>query len=351
MKWIEIDGSQGEGGGQVLRSALTLSMLYRQPVEIRNIRAGRKKPGLLRQHLTCVQAAKDISQARCEGDSLGSTSVRFAPGAICPGEYQFAVGSAGSTVLVCQTILLPLVMTGQSATVEFEGGTHNGLSPSLTFFQDAFLAVLKQMGIHCEVQVASLGFNPAGGGRWRLSLFPTSHLEPFQLEQPGADFAQLPGHRRIRVIMSDLPSHIAEREIEATRKKLGWDETAADIHWVTSSCSGNSLHLSIDCGTYLSMFEAVGQYGTSAERVARRSAGKLQSYLRSGAAIEEHLADQLLLPMIVAGSGRFTTTRPSQHTLTNIDVIRQMTGVNIQVVPLDEELWEIVLEENHVSPQ
>lgn len=177
-----IDGSMGEGGGQVLRSSLTLAMLLQQPFEIQNIRAGREKPGLLRQHLTCVRAAATICNAKVTGDVLGSDRVSFEPGPVTPGDYHFVIGSAGSTTLVCQTLLLPLAMAGAQSRIRFEGGTHNGLSPSLDFLRTSFLPVLAQMGLRTEIQARSYGFYPAGGGDWSIQIEPVTTLQPLQLK-------------------------------------------------------------------------------------------------------------------------------------------------------------------------
>ena len=174
MSYLVIDGAQGEGGGQVLRTALTLSILTKQPIELINIRAKRNKPGLLRQHLTSVLAAKKICGAKTEGVELGASRIRFSPGEVQPGAYHFSISTAGSTVLVCQTILPVLMLADASSEVIFEGGTHNGMSPSLCFLEHSYLPVLKMMGVECKIDVSKLGFYPAGGGRWKLTIKPVS---------------------------------------------------------------------------------------------------------------------------------------------------------------------------------
>lgn len=176
MPYLVIDGAQGEGGGQVLRTALTLSILTQRPIEIVNIRAKRKKPGLLRQHLTSVLAAQAICEASTEGVELGSSRIRFSPGEVLPGDYRFAIGTAGSTVLVCQTILPVLALAKAGSKVEFEGGTHNGMSPSLCFLEQSYLPLLKLMGIDCKIVKSSLGFYPVGGGKWQIEIKPAKVL-------------------------------------------------------------------------------------------------------------------------------------------------------------------------------
>lgn len=344
MDAIQIDGAQGEGGGQVLRTSLTLALLTQRPVEVINIRANRKKPGLLRQHLTCVRAAQTICDGQVEGDELGSSRVLFIPGKTMSGEYHFSISTAGSTSLVCQTILLPLAFAGAESKVTFEGGTHNGLAPSVTFLQWSFLPVLKQMGLSTEVRLDKYGFNPAGGGKWELGITPVKQLIPFECsnEDDPTDIAK---HLSVMAIVSELPESIAERELKTVSKVLDIGELRQKLVVVKSAGPGNTLIVRFDHQTHSSVFERVGEFGVSAERVAKRTVGNLKKLLRAGVSVEEHLADQLLLPMILAGKGCFTTTEPSLHTLTNIDVIKQFTGIEIGVRQLDDCKWELALTE------
>ncbi|ESP92475.1 MULTISPECIES: RNA 3'-terminal phosphate cyclase [Pseudoalteromonas] len=343
-KTIIIDGSKGEGGGQVLRTALSLSMLHNQPIEIRNIRAGRKKPGLMRQHLTCVLAAKQISSAAVEGAELNSQCIKFTPNAVEPGEYEFKIGTAGSTVLVCQTILLPLVLAGKASSVKLHGGTHNGMSPSLTFFEQSFLPALQTMGVACQVKTTKLGFFPAGGGCWQIDINPTDTLSPCLFEQSGAELEQQQSHCKAMSIVAGVKNSVAKREIEEAKKRLGWNAPFTEILNCAAHGQGNSFHLSVGHQNQVAMFEQMGELGLSAEKVAGRTVTALKAYLNSGAAIEEHLADQLLLPMVLAGKGSFTTTQLSSHTTTNIDVISQITGTCIKTQQLNDKLWKVYLD-------
>lgn len=344
MSYLIIDGSQGEGGGQVLRTALTLSILTKQPIELINIRANRNKPGLLRQHLTSVLAAKAICGAKTEGVELGASRIRFSPGDVKPGEYHFSIGTAGSTVLVCQTILPVLMLANGSSKVTFEGGTHNGMSPSLCFLEHSYLPVLKMMGVKCKINVDKLGFYPAGGGKWQISIEPIAALKPINLTNVGADFADKMEHCSLKALISLLPSSIGQREVNTAKKILGWQEAESEIQEVITPGPGNSFQLRIDNKTYNSIFEVVGELGVSAERVAKRAAGRVNKFIHAQAAVEEHLADQLLLLIALAGSGKFTTTKPSLHTTTNINVIKQMLGKEIVVNQLTDTLWDASLE-------
>jgi len=341
--FITIDGSQGEGGGQVLRTALTLSIITQQKIEIINIRAGRKKTGLLRQHLTSVLAAQEICGAMVEGVELGSTHIRFSPGKVKPGNFHFAIGTAGSTVLVCQTILPVLALAKEPSTITFEGGTHNGMSPSLSFLEHSFLPVLKAMGVNCAIQTSSLGFYPAGGGKWQLHIEPTKALKPIHLNDAGCSFVQNSENCSLNVLVSLLPEHIGQREIETAKKILNWQHASSQVQKVTTPGPGNSFQLSVKSKTHSSVFEVVGESGISAEKVAKKAAGRVRQFIHAQAAVEEYLADQLLLLIALAGKGSFTTTTPSLHTTTNINVIKQVLDVEIKIEQINNVLWKVHL--------
>lgn len=346
MKYMIIDGSQGEGGGQVLRTALTLSILTQQNIELINIRAGRKKTGLLRQHLTCVLAAQEICAATTEGVELGSTRLRFSPGKVKAGNFHYAIGTAGSTVLVCQTILPVLALAKGSSTITFEGGTHNGMSPSLSFLEQSFLPVLKSMGVNCEVQTSALGFYPAGGGKWQIRIEPAKIFKPIHLTEAGSNFAQSSENCSLNALVSLIPTSIGQREVATAKKILDWQDASSQVQEVVTPGPGNSFQLSINSKTHSSVFEVVGEVGVSAERVAKRAAGRVNKYINAQAAVEEHLADQLLLLIALAGSGSFTTTKPSLHTTTNVDVIKQLLGKEILLKQLTDTLWSVSLEQD-----
>ena len=220
-KTILIDGSTGEGGGQILRTSLALSAVTRQPIRIEKIRAGRQKPGLLRQHLTAVNAVAEITGARVEGAEIGSTELTFKPGAIVAGEYHFAVGTAGSATLVFQTVLPPLLLAGGESRLVLEGGTHNPHAPPFDFLERCFLPLLRRMGAQVEATLVRPGFYPAGGGRFEAVITPMAKLQPFELLERGTA-----GVRRAKVLLANLPSSIAEREMALLRTRLSWAEDA-----------------------------------------------------------------------------------------------------------------------------
>nr|WP_086938515.1 RNA 3'-terminal phosphate cyclase [Thaumasiovibrio occultus] len=350
MRYIQIDGSMGEGGGQVLRTSLTLSMLYQMPIEISNIRAGRNKPGLLRQHLTCVLAAAEISSAQVEGAELGATRLRFAPGSVKAGEYHFAVGSAGSTALVCQTVLLPLALTGQGSRVIFEGGTHNMAAPSLTFLTQSFLPLLAQQGLNTKVTLDRVGFYPAGGGRWQLDIDGVASLAPLRV----APEKETENSTLTAVAMiSKLANKIGEREITQLEKSLrrsplGDVNVSGRVESVESIGPGNMLLLTAKSYHHAHVFEMAGSYGVKAEAVAKRVAGRYCEFYEAEAEVEHYLADQLLLPLLVGGAGAFITSVPSGHLQTNVALIRQLTGKPLTLTPHGESRfgaprWQVAL--------
>ncbi len=227
---IALDGSVGEGGGQVVRTALTLSLVTGQPLVLHRIRAGRKKPGLQRQHLTAVRAAAKISSAELEGDSLGSSRLTFRPRRIRAGEFTFRIGTAGSTTLVLQTILPALCLADGPSHVTLEGGTHNPLAPTFEFVDRVYLPMLARMGPRFECQLTAHGFFPAGGGQCSISIYPTTHFGKLQLLDRGALL-----NLHARVLLARLPYHIAERERQVI---------AADEQWRSRVRHRNGGHLS-----------------------------------------------------------------------------------------------------------
>ncbi|WP_346838426.1 RNA 3'-terminal phosphate cyclase [Microbulbifer sp. SAOS-129_SWC] len=333
---LVIDGSQGEGGGQIFRSSLTLSMCLQKPVRITNIRAGRSRPGLLRQHLACLRAGRDICDAEISGDELGSAEVVFKPGRVRPGEYRFAIGSAGSTSLVFQTILLPLLLSDAASEVCLEGGTHNPHAPSFDFIDRAFLPLVAQMGYRVAVELEHFGFYPAGGGRWRARIEPLQEPKPLDLPDRGAVLRE-----EALVTSAHIPGHIAERELQKIHDKCHWPQENLCRREVDSAGPGNIVSLRVVSEHVAEVIEVVGEKQLSAERVAGRAVRALSQYLAAGVPVGEHLADQIVLPMVLGKGGCFRTLKPSQHLLTNIDVIRQFSGIEVKVQRENGLAWSV----------
>ncbi len=289
---ITIDGSQGEGGGQILRSSLALSALTGQPFHIQNIRAGREKPGLMRQHLTAVNAAAAICSAGVQGAAIGSRELTFHPNRVKPGDYTFSVGSAGSTTLVLQTVLPPLMLADASSTLTLEGGTHNIHAPPFDFLEKTFLPIVNRMGPKVSIMLERAGFYPAGGGRFTARIEPVKKLEPVELIERGPIT-----HRLARAVCAALPGTIGMRELEEVRRGLGWPPEALEMRQLPEGQGpGNILTIEMGSVHVTEVFTGFGQRGVTAEAVAQSAVAEAKAYLASGAPVGEHLADQLILP-------------------------------------------------------
>ena len=318
---IIINGSEGEGGGQVVRNALALSLVTGQPFRITNIRGGRAKPGLMRQHLTAVEAACTIGNADCEGVAIGSGEIAFRPGSVRAGEYRFSIGTAGSTGLVLQTILMPLLAAEGPSRLILEGGTHAMMAPPFDFIARAFLPILNRMGPRVEARLIRHGFFPRGGGRIEVDVAPAP-LTPIDCLDRGA----LRGVSAL-ALFAGLPFDIAEREIETARKLLDWPEAAFSVRQLPQEMGpGNALLLEAEFDHVTEIVTGFGKVGVSAESLAKTAAQRMAGYLASSAFAGPYLADQLLLPFAIAGGGAFTTVKPSQHARTAADIIALFTG-------------------------
>lgn len=322
---IELDGATGEGGGQILRTSLTLSMITGQPFRITNIRANRSKPGLMRQHLMAVQSAAHISGATVSQAEVGSTTLTFEPGPVRAGDYEFAIGTAGSCNLVMQTLIPALLCADGPSTVRVSGGTHNPMAPPAQFLQRAYCRALAAMGADVDIELVRSGFYPAGGGALRASITPCAQLKQIELAERG---------RRIsayaEAIVAGIPGSVAARELAAVGKGMGWEESQLLVRGLPAEHGpGNALLITFEFENVTELFSGVGEKGRSAESVAAHALGEARAYLASGAAVGEHLADQLMLPMAIAGGGVFTASVVSQHALTNADVIARFLPVQV----------------------
>jgi len=328
---IVIDGSYGEGGGQILRTALSLSIVTGKPFRIEKIRAGREKAGLLRQHLAAVLAAKEVGQAEVDGATLSSTSLSFKPKSIQPGEYHFVVGTAGSGTLVLQTVLPALMIANAPSRLMIEGGTHNMAAPPFDFVEKCFLPLIQQMGPTVRVILERYGFYPAGGGRFTVEIEPASKLKPITLDARGTTAAPV-----VHALVSNLNPNIALRELETAGKLLGCENgQLRTLQTNNSTGPGNAVMVEVASTHVTEIFTAFGKLGVSAEKVARDAVEEAQQYLGSKAAVGEYLADQLLLPLALCGGGSFTTTAVSQHAETNMDVIARFLPVKFSVTDSD----------------
>jgi RNA 3'-terminal phosphate cyclase (ATP) len=337
---ILIDGRFGEGGGQILRTALSLSAATGKPFRIIHIRKKRSKPGLRHQHLACVNAASEISHARCKGNVLQSTELEFIPETIRAGQYFFAIPTAGSTMQVMQTVLPVLSRAEQSSTVTVRGGTHNPGAPPFEFFTTSFLPLLQPLGIMAEMQIRKHGFYPVGGGEIVASIYPqTASTQNFSLQQRGE-----PAMASAEILLSWLPRAIAERESKVLQQKLNWPDGKITIREITDSPGpGNVIMIRVTYGSQTYLFTAFGQRGKSAEQVATEACETFINFRLSNAVLDEHLANQSLLYLALTQGGAFTTQNLSLHTKTNIEVIKRFLGMKIDVRKKDDGCFEIAV--------
>ncbi|OUM00162.1 RNA 3'-terminal phosphate cyclase [Variovorax sp. JS1663] len=330
---IELDGSQGEGGGQILRTGLALAMVTGRPLAVGNIRARRPKPGLMRQHLACVNAAAEISDARVEGAVLGSSSLRFVPGPARPGDYRFAVASAGSCMLVLQTVLPALLLADAPSRIALSGGTHNPMAPPFHFLERAYAPLVRCMGADLQLVLHRCGFYPAGGGAVDAVIVPAAGmLKPFDLLTRGAlkeAFAEC--------LAPGLARHVAARELDTIGAAMGWSGTQLRSGVVRQNEGpGNALMATLACEHVTEVFTGFGEKTLSAEEVARRLVKELRAFQTSEAAVGPHLADQLALLLALAAwqSGRaaaFSCSELTEHTRTNCAVIERFLPLRFAI--------------------
>ncbi len=336
---IVIDGSFGEGGGQVLRTSLALALVTGKPFRIEKIRAGLKNPGLLRQHLTAVKAAAQIGQAEVSGDGIGSQQLAFAPGKVAPGNYAFAVGTAGSATLVLQTVLPALMMASGNSSLVLEGGTHNPFAPPFDFLAKVFLPLVNRMGPQVSAKLERPGFYPAGGGKFSIEIEPAPSLNRIDLLERGEIRV-----RNARAMIASLPRKIAERELALVKEKMSWNPEWLRVEAVDNSLGpGNIVMIELESEHVTELFTGFGERGVPAEGVADQAVQAARRYLAADVAVGEYLADQLMIPMALAGGGSYTTLPLSRHATTNIEVIRKFLDVGIEVETITNRSLKVTI--------
>jgi RNA 3'-terminal phosphate cyclase (ATP) len=324
---IELDGAYGEGGGQILRTSLALSLLTGKPFHLRNVRAGRPKPGLQPQHLTSVRAAAAIGQARLRGASVGSTDLVFEPAEVASGAYRFDIGTAGATGLVLHTIYLPLALRGAGPSeVTLTGGTHVSTSPCFHFLDVTWRAYLERFGLHLSLRLARPGFYPRGGGQITAHIQPAPHLHGVTLRQRGE--VSLHGFSAI----AGLPDHVAHRQARRATNRLRDAGFQVKIHEETwDGGPGSVLAIIVDTKPVPALFFGLGARGKPAETVADEAVADALAYLHAApAAVDAHSADQIVLPLALAeGPSEYTVAAVTRHLRTNVHVIRQFLDRDI----------------------
>lgn len=335
--WLEIDGSLGEGGGQILRTGLGLSLCTGKPVRFSKIRAGRKRPGLMRQHLTAVRAATDIGVAEVTGDAVGSQDLTFKPEGLRPGSYRFSVGTAGSTTLVLQAVLPALLMAQEPSELVLEGGTHNPSAPPFDFLDRALLPLVNQMGPTVTAFLERPGFYPAGGGRLRVTITPTPELEPLWITTRGEV-------RRIVAVarVAALPPNIGHRELRQIRNSLNLDREDLICEELDSRYGpGNVVCVEATTETITEVFTGFGRKGVRAEKVGKDVAIEAKGWLDAEVPVGVHLADQLIPLIALAGKGGFRTLPLSGHGQTQVDLVQRFLDVPINIKIEAPEQWHV----------
>jgi RNA 3'-terminal phosphate cyclase (ATP) len=326
---VEIDGSSGEGGGQMLRTSLAIAAATRQAFRITNIRARRPKPGLRAQHLAALQAAGKISQAEILGASLGSQEVTFRPKAIKPGVYRFDIRTAGSTTLVLQTIFIPLSMADAASQTTVTGGTHVRWSPSFHYLAWHWLLFMQRIGYEVELALDLAGYYPKGGGRIHAKYRPVGTPAPLHLLERG----QMVGVHGLSMV-SNLPMHIAQRQRSQAIHRLKDLDCIIeiDVQSLPAQAKGTALILLAKFEHSQVCYFGLGGRGKPAEQVADEAADALLAFLRTDGAVDEYLADQLLLPLSISDKvSEFRTARVTQHLLTNATVLQAFLHVEVEV--------------------
>jgi RNA 3'-terminal phosphate cyclase (ATP) len=335
---IEIDGTRGEGGGQLLRGALALAVATGRGFRIDDIRRARSRPGLMRQHLTAVQAAAAICEARVEGAEIGATSLVFEPGAVRAGDYTFAIGTAGSCVLVLQAIVPALARLAAPSRISITGGTHNPLAPTFEFLRDALAPQLAAIGWSVDYTLVRHGFFPAGGGQLVVTIAPARPPQRLVLLERGERIAHA-----ARAVVSHLSREIAERELATLCTRLNWEADPRAVASVDSPGPGNFLEAKVQYANVTELATSIGERGRTSERVANDCSDVIRRYLRGTAPVGEYLLDQLLVPLALTAGGELRAVRWTPHAeaqrellLTwfarDIDVTRGDDGVRV-VVP------------------
>lgn len=337
---IEIDGSYGEGGGQILRTSLALSAILCTPVELHHIRGGRKKPGLRPQHLVTVKAIASITEAEVKGADLGSTYLSFAPRQIRPGDYGFDIGTAGSTSLVLQCMIPTLLFAGKESRVVITGGTHVPWSPCFHYLKEVFAPALQGMGGSLDLEIERWGWYPKGGGKVVAWISPVPDIRAISRLRRGkiVNFFVLSA-------VSNLPINIAKRQRDQAIRRLhkyGIKVTKMETVNAPSPGTGTSVFVWALFEKGTAGFSSLGKKGKRAEKVADEACTEFFEFMASKCAIDDHLADQLVLYMALAkGRSLIGTKRVTTHLKTNVWVIEQFLPVKFEV---EEQMGKISVE-------
>lgn len=325
---MEIDGAAGEGGGQILRTSLALAMCTGQPFELTRIRAGRAKPGLMRQHLSCVNAALAVCGGEAEGAALNAQTLRFTPGPVRAGDYTFSIGTAGSCTLVLQTVWPALLLADGPTHLTLNGGTHNPMAPCFHFLERSYAPLLQRLGAGSRLTLRRLGFYPAGGGQIEALILPADDLQPFDLVERGAL-----EDARGECFAPGLARGVAQQQLEALGAALGWN--GAQLYEAPvrqREGPGNALLATLRHANVTEVFSQFGDRTRETQDVARALVDEVRAYQGSTVVMGPYLADQWALPLALAvwqrqRAARYTCTELTPHAHTNFDVIARFLPV------------------------
>jgi RNA 3'-terminal phosphate cyclase (ATP) len=326
---VVIDGSQGEGGGQMLRTSLSLSLLTGKSFRMTQIRARRKNPGLAAQHLKSIQAAASISNSTVHGDSIGATEILFQPGRVFRDNFVFDIGTAGSTSLVFQTICFPLAWKAPGSTVTIRGGTHVSHSPSFHYLIQQWLPWMKRLGYEFQLEMRHAGFYPRGGGEIFAVCGVHHHAPELKIHERGA---LLDLH--ILSTYSNLPRQVGERQFNQAAEELsaGGFSFGGELEELPAHSPGTSLSVSANYEQGSCTYTSLGERGIPAEKFASQAVEKFLNFHASKGAIDEYLSDQLLIPAVLNRNPiGYTTNQVTQHLLTNRDIISQFVKNDIRI--------------------
>ena len=344
-EYITVDGSFGEGGGQILRASLALSMALGRPFRMVNIRANRPKPGLKRQHLTCVQAAQQLCEATVTGDSINSTEIYFKPGTVRSGEYSFNIGSGGSCTMVLQALVPALLTASGPSRLTVTGGTHVPFAPPFEFLRDTLLSWLEKLGPRLNAHMEQPGFMQVGGGKITVTIEPVPKLKSFEACECGA-FTGADAHIRLY----NLDTGIAEREKATLLTEgvhtLGLTEETLHVEAKSRAAEGpgNTVLVTVRRESGVTVCTGIGQRNLAAEKVVRHALNRANSFLGAEVPVELHLADQLIVPLALAGGGSFLTEKPSLHTRTCMDLLPFFMNITARVTQQSAKAWLITLQ-------
>lgn len=336
---IEINGSHGEGGGQILRTSLTLSALTKSPIHIHHIRANRRQPGLRPQHLAAVHAIAKLTDAKVSGAHLNSDALTLVPTTLRPGRYRVDIPTAGALTLVLQTVFLPLSFAGGTSEITLTGGTHVPWSPIFHYLEEQWLPVMCSLGFRSKLTLQKAGFFPQGGGEVEARILPAQDLQPFSCENRGT-LTRMRGMSGV----ANLDETIAKRQKHQALKRLYpfYKDVKIKTLALPSPGKGTYIQLTAEFSNGgRACYSALGAPGKPSERVADEVVDAMLAFLESDGCVDHYLADQLLLPLaMINATSRFRTSSISQHLLTNAEVIRQFIPVEIEIDgSLNEPGW------------